>query len=330
MSEKTKELVVQGTKTELEMAISETTIKNLIYVIRGQQVMLDSDLAMLYQVDTKVFNQAVKRNIERFPEKFRFQLTKEEYVSLSSQFVTSKLSNAQIASKIVVIREVQVIIDRDIAELYEIDTKVLKQSVKRNIERFPESFCFELDGDEFADWRSQFVTSKSDQKGLRYAPFAFTEQGVAMLSAVLRSERAIKVSIEIMNAFVQMRHYLRGNIAIANRLDAVENRFNARFVEHDIKFEKIDENFSKIFNQLDASPQRAKEGVFVKGQIFDAYAFFQDIIKTATKEIVIIDGYVDLSVLERLAVKKKNVAVKIFTHPKAELQKIFSYFFFPS
>lgn len=241
---------------------------------------------------------------------------------LRSQFVTSKLSNAQIASKIVVIRDVQVIIDRDIAELYEIDTKVLKQSVKRNIERFPESFCFELDRDEFADWRSQFVTSKSDQKGLRYAPFAFTEQGVAMLSAVLRSERAIKVSIEIMNAFVQMRHYLRGNIAIANRLDAVENRFNARFVEHDIKFEKIDENFSKIFNQLDASPQRAKEGVFFKGQIFDAYAFFQDIIKTATKEIVIIDGYVDLSVLERLAVKKKNVAVKIFTHPKAKLQKI--------
>jgi hypothetical protein len=242
--------------------------------------------------------------------------------SSASPFVTSKLSNAQIASKIVIIRDVQVIIDRDIAELYEIDTKVLKQSVKRNIERFPESFCFELDCDEFADWRSQFVTSKSDQKGLRYAPFAFTEQGVAMLSAVLRSERAIKVSIEIMNAFVQMRHYLRGNIAIANRLDAVENRFNARFVEHDIKFEKIDENFSKIFNQLDASPQRAKEGVFFKGQIFDAYAFFQDIIKTATKEIVIIDGYVDLSVLERLAVKKKNVAVKIFTNSKAELQKI--------
>lgn len=241
---------------------------------------------------------------------------------LRSQFVTSKLSNAQIANKIMVIRDVQVIIDRDIAELYEIDTKVLKQSVKRNIDRFPESFCFELDRDEFADWRSQFVTSKSDQKGLRYAPFAFTEQGVAMLSAVLRSERAIKVSIEIMNAFVQMRHYLRGNIAIANRLDAVENRFNARFVEHDIKFEKIDENFSKIFNQLDASPQRAKEGVFFKGQIFDAYAFFQGIIRTATKEIVIIDGYVDLSVLERLAVKKKNVAIKIFTNPKAELQKI--------
>ena len=249
---------------------------------------------------------------------------------LRSQFVTSKLSNAQIASKIVVIRDVQVIIDRDLAEIYGVETKVFNQAVKRNIERFPEMFRFQLNEDETQEIerrsRSQIVTlnSKGDRRGsnIKYLPFAFTEQGVAMLSAVLRSERAIKVSIEIMNAFVQMRHYLRGNIAIANRLDAVENRFNERLVEHDIKFEKIDQNFSKIFNQLDASPQRAKEGVFFKGQIFDAYAFFQDVIKTATKEIVIIDGYVDLSVLKRLAVKKKNVAVKIFTNPKAELQKI--------
>lgn len=238
-----------------------------------------------------------------------------------SQFATSKLVNSQIAGKIVIIRDVQVMIDRDIAELYKIDTKALKQAVKRNQERFPESFCFELDKNEFADWRSQFVTSKSDQKGLRYAPYAFTEQGVAMLSAVLRSERAIKVSIEIMNAFVQMRHYLHRNIAIASRLDAVENRVDAKLLEHDAKFMKIDENFSKIFHTLDTSPQRAKEGVFFRGQIFDAYAFFQDIIKNAKKEIVLIDGYVDLSVLERLSAKQKNVAVKIYTHSKAELKQ---------
>ena len=236
-----------------------------------------------------------------------------------SQFATSKLTESQIASKIVIIRDVQVMIDRDIAELYKVDTKALKQAVKRNQERFPDSFCFELDKNEFADWRSQFVTSKSDQKGLRYAPYAFTEQGVAMLSAVLRSERAIKVSIEIMNAFVQMRHYLHRNIALTSRLDAVENRIDAKFLEHDAKFMKIDENFSKIFHTLDSSPQRAKEGVFFKGQIFDAYAFFQDIVKAAKKEIILIDGYVDLSVLERLAVKQKNVSVKIYTHPKAEL-----------
>jgi len=232
-----------------------------------------------------------------------------------SQFATSNLVDAKIANKIVVLRDVQVMIDRDIAELYEIDTKALKQAVKRNIERFPESFCFELDKDEFENWRSQFVTSKSDRQGLRYAPYAFTEQGVAMLSAVLRSEKAIKVSIEIMNAFVQMRHYFRNNLALANRLTAVENKV-------DSKFKTIDENFSKIFTALDSSPKKAKEGVFFKGQIFDAYAFFQDLIKTAKKEIVLIDGYVDLSVLERFKAKQKNVSVKIYTDPRAELRQI--------
>ena len=241
--------------------------------------------------------------------------------SSASPFVTSKLANSQIASKIVVIRDVQVIIDRDIAELYGVETKRLKEQVNRNSERFPEMFMFQLDNEEFAHWRSQFATSKSDQKGLRYAPYAFTEQGVAMLSAVLRSKKAIKVSIEIMNAFVLMRHYLYRNIAIASRLDAVENKVDANFLEHETKFRKIDENFSKIFHVLDSSPQKAKEGIFFKGQIFDAYAFFQDIIKTAKKEIVLIDGYVDLSVLERLSVKQKNVSVKIYTHPKAELRQ---------
>ena len=234
---------------------------------------------------------------------------------LKSQFATSRLANSEIASKIVVLRDVQVMIDRDIAELYEIDTKVLKQAVKRNIERFPETFCFELDKEEFENWRSQFVTSKSDRQGLRYAPFAFTEQGVAMLSAVLRSEKAIKVSIEIMNAFVQMRHYLHSSMNIIGRLTAVENKV-------DSKFKTIDENFSKIFTALDSSPKKAKEGVFFKGQIFDAYAFFQDIIKSAKKEIVLIDGYVDLSILERFKAKQKNVSVKIYTDPRAELKQI--------
>lgn len=232
-----------------------------------------------------------------------------------SQFATSNLVDAKIANKIVVLRDVQVMIDRDIAELYGIDTKALKQAVKRNVERFPDSFCFELDKDEFENWRSQFVTSKSDLQGLRYAPYAFTEQGVAMLSAVLRSEKAIKVSIEIMNAFVQMRHYFRNNLALANRLTTVENKV-------DSKFKTIDENFSKIFTALDSSPKKAKEGVFFKGQIFDAYAFFQDLIKTAKKEIVLIDGYVDLSVLERFKAKQKNVSVKIYTDPRAELRQI--------
>lgn len=229
--------------------------------------------------------------------------------------MTSRLVNSEIASKIVVIRDVQVMIDRDIAELYGVETKRLKEQVNRNIERFPEQFMFQLDDDEFSNWRSQFATSKSDRQGLRYAPFAFTEQGVAMLSAVLRSEKAIKVSIEIMNAFVLMRHYLHDNMNLVGRLTAVENKVNS-------KFKTIDENFSKIFTALDSSPKKAKEGVFFKGQIFDAYAFFQDIIKSAKKEIVLIDGYVDLSILERFKAKQKNVSVKIYTDPRAELKQI--------
>ena len=244
--------------------------------------------------------------------------------------VSNPLAGSKIANKIVVIRDVQVLLDRDLAEIYGVETRVFNQAVKRNIERFPDAFRFQLDEDEALELetssRSQFVTmNKSGNlrgSNIKYLPYAFTEQGVAMLSAVLRSERAIKVSIEIMNAFVQMRHYLRHNMGLVGRLNAFESKVDTRLIEHDLKFKKIDENFSKIFNELDSNPKKAKEGVFFKGQIFDAYAFFQDIIKTAKKEIILIDGYVDLSVLERLSVKQKNVKVKIFTHPKAELRHI--------
>ena len=244
--------------------------------------------------------------------------------------VSNPLAASKIANKIVVIRDVQVLLDRDLAEIYGVEIKALNQAVKRNPERFPDQFMFQLSSDEYQNVKkflwSQLVTIENvgDQRGrhTKYLPYAFTEQGVAMLSAVLRSERAIKVSIEIMNAFVQMRHYLRHNMGLVGRLNAFETKVDTKLVEHDLKFKKIDENFSKIFNEIDSNPKKAKEGVFFKGQIFDAYAFFQDIIKTAKKEIILIDGYVDLSVLERLSVKKKNVLVKIYTHPKAELRQI--------
>ena len=240
---------------------------------------------------------------------------KKQEIIVSNPLVAPKIVN-----KIVVIRDVQVMIDRDLAELYGVETKALNQAVKRNIERFPDYFCFQLDKDESLE----LVTNCDRFNILKHSsvnPYAFTEQGVAMLSAVLHSERAIKVSIEIMSAFVQMRHYLRHNMGLVGRLNTFETKVDTKLVEHDLKFKKIDENFSKIFNELDSNPKKAKEGVFFKGQIFDAYAFFQDIIKTAKKEIILIDGYVDLSVLERLSVKKKNVLVKIYTHPKAELRQ---------
>ena len=134
-----------------------------------------------------------------------------------------------IVSKIIFLRGEKILLDRDLAKLYEVETKVLKQAVRRNIKRFPSDFMFELSKEEFEDWRSQFVTSNSDKMGLRYKPMAFTEQGVAMLSGVLKSERAIEVNIAIMRAFVRLRQMLASNAQLARKLEEMENKYDERF-----------------------------------------------------------------------------------------------------
>ena len=127
------------------------------------------------------------------------------------------------------IRGEKVMLDRDLAALYGVSTKALKQAVKRNIDRFPDDFMFELNPAEFENWRSQFVTSKADRKGLRYAPMAFTEHGILMLSSVLNSERAISVNIEIMRAFVRLRQMLASNSELSRRLDKLESKYDRQF-----------------------------------------------------------------------------------------------------
>ena len=134
-----------------------------------------------------------------------------------------------IEKKIYLIRGQKVLLDRDLAELYRVETKVLKQAVRRNIKRFPDDFMFELSKAEFTLWRSQFVTSKSDKIGLRYSPMAFTEQGVAMLSSVLNSERAIEVNIQIMRAFVKLRQMLSSHADLARKLEALEKKYDTQF-----------------------------------------------------------------------------------------------------
>lgn len=167
--------------------------------------------------------------------------------------------------------------------------------------------------------RLQFVTSKTETRGGRqYLPYAFTEQGVAMLSAVLHSDTAVKVSIEIMKAFVSMRHYLQENAGIIGRLSTIESK-SAKFEEKTIEYDK---NFKKIFSALDKQIETPNQGIFFQGQIFDAYVFFEKIIQKAKSEIILIDGYVDLSILERLATKKKNVTVKIYTNEKTKITKL--------
>ncbi len=134
-----------------------------------------------------------------------------------------------ITSKIIMVRGLKVMLDRDLAELYGVETKVLKQAVRRNTKRFPDDFMFELSKQQFKNWRSQFVTSNSDKMGLRYPPMAFTEQGVAMLSSVLNSEKAIQVNIQIMRAFTMLRQMLASNEELKRKIEEMESKYDEQF-----------------------------------------------------------------------------------------------------
>ena len=140
-----------------------------------------------------------------------------------------KIPVERIEKAIYLIRGEKVMLDRDLARLYGVETRILKQSVRRNADRFPTDFMFELNEKEFEDWRSQIVTSNADRKGLRYAPMAFTEQGVAMLSSVLKSKRAVAANVEIMRTFVRLRAMLASNTELAKRLDQLEKKYDGQF-----------------------------------------------------------------------------------------------------
>ena len=224
----------------------------------------------------------------------------------------------KIEDKILVIRGQHVMIDRDLAELYGVETRSLNQAVKRNIERFPERFMFQLTKEEMFSIescsRSQFVIlneKKSRGSNIKYLPYAFTEQGVAMLASVLKSDTAVQTSIMIMDAFVALRYFLQNNSEIFTEI----NYLKRHVVESD---KRIDE----LFDKMDRYKIEYRQGIFFKGQIFDAYAKFESFIAEAEKEIVLIDNYVDLSVLERLTKKQKDVKVTIYTRSKTEISAL--------
>ena len=218
--------------------VDNREIQSMIYTFRGRQVMLDSDLARLYQVETKVFNQAVKRNIDRFPENFRFQLTDSEFENLRSQIVTSSLSG---------------------------------------------------------------------HGGRRYMPYVFTEQGIAMLSAVLKSDVAVEVSVKIMNSFVEMRNFLLSNREMFNRLDRVE-----------LKQLETDKKLEEVFDYI-ATTKEVKQKIFFNGQIYDAFSLMVEIVEKAEKELILIDNYVDVNTLNILSKKKDGVNVLIVTSGNGNL-----------
>ena len=205
------------------------------------------------------------------------------------------------------IRGKQVMLDRDLARLYGVETKALNQAVKRNLERFPERFMFKLNDNE----RIEVVTNCDHLNELRFSyqnPYAFTEQGVSMLSAVLKSNIAINTSIMIMDAFVAMRHSLNKNHQLHNRIELLEQNQlsnNKLLQKHTKQFEVI---FDKIFKH-----NIPTEGIFHNGQIFDAYKFATDLIKSAKKDLVLIDNYVDESVLLMLSKRETGVSAKIYT-----------------
>ena len=220
----------------------------------------------------------------------------------------------KVESLIRVIRGQQVMLDRDLAELYGVETRRLNEQVKRNIERFPEDFMFQLTSNEFDNLKSQFATSSWG--GVRKLPYAFTEQGVAMLSGVLKSSTAVEANIRIMRAFVSMRHFMVNNAAIFQRLETIEfnqlesNKVQAKILAHqEVQDHRIDE----IFRRLDEGMYKPKQGIFFDNQIYDAYSFVSELVKSAKQRIILIDNYVDESVLTLLDKREDTVSAIIYT-----------------
>ena len=229
--------------------IARPSIEKMVYVIRDKQVMLDSDLAILYQVETGALNRAVKRNISRFPEDFRFQLTEEEYQNLKCQTVISS-----------------------------------------------------------------FVQKDNNHGGRRTLPYVFTEQGISMLASVLHSEVAINVSISIMRAFVEMRRFISNNALLFERVSNVELK--------QLEYQKAtDEKLEQIFAYI-SEHEESNQKVFFDGQIYDAFSLIVNLIQKAKREIVLIDGYVDIKTLNLLSKKNEDVVVTIYTQKRNGLSQV--------
>lgn len=231
-------------KSSSEFDLEPIPIRNLIYVVRGKQIMLDNDLAVLYQVETGALNRAAKRNEKRFPEDFRFQLTEDEYSNLKCQSGISSSEN-------------------------------------------------------------------SGYGGRRTLPYVYTEQGISMLASVLHSDVAINTSISIMRTFVEMRHFIANNQFLFERISEVElNQLEYQ--------KKTDEKLDEIFEYI-SDHEESQQKIFYDGQIYDAFSLLIDLVGSATKSIVLVDNYVDVGTLNILSKKNDDVSVTIYTVKKTRL-----------
>lgn len=226
--------------------------------------------------------------------------------------IQEEISNEEIKKLIYTIRGKQVMLDSDVARLFKYATKDLNRNVKNNIERFPEYYCFQLTNEEYKSLRCKNFTLNENGRGQhrKYLPYVFTEYGITMLAGLLKSEVAVNVSIKIVNTFIEMRKFISANGQLFERLTNVEYKL----LEHDKKFDEI-------FNQLQHE-ENIKQKIFFEGQIYDAYSIIIDIIKKANKKILIIDNYINDSILKMLTKKKNNVEVIILTSNKSNIQNI--------
>lgn len=230
--------------------LPQQQIENLIYTIRGIQVMLDRDLAMLYQVETRILNQAVKRNPDRFPEDFMFQLTEQEFNSLRSQNVMSNIADAE-------------------------------------------------NQDEL---RSQNVISKKKRGGTRYLPYVFTEEGVAQLSGVLKSKMASDTSVRIMRAFAAMRRFISANAGMFQRIESLER--------HQLE---TDQKIDRVLDQLEEGTLKQKAHIFSAGYIYEAKSFIQTLISKATTRVILVDGYISSETIDILDARADGIPATIYT-----------------
>lgn len=237
----------------------------------------------------------------------------------SDVIVQKPLVNSSVEKMILVIRDKQVLLDRDLTTLYGVETKRINEQVKRNKKRFPEDFCFLLTMEETKILRSQNATLEKESANLKgkhskYRPLAFTEQGIAMLSSVLKSETAIRVNIAIMRAFVAARQILMQNGGLVRRLSNLETTVldqGAKIVDHD---RKLDE----IFEAMDRGEFQSK-GLYYNNQMFDAYVFVCGLIRQAKRRIVLVDRYVDEKVFAMMLKRSKGVSVTIYTYDKSKV-----------
>ena len=229
----------------------------------------------------------------------------------------SILEENSIRSKIHVIRGQQVMLDFDLAQIYGYETKSFNRQVKNNIERFDTDFMFQLSDSEIEELSrcKIFTLNKGRGSNIKYAPYAFTEQGIYMLMTVLKGDLAVTQSKMLIRTFKEMKHFIQNNSHIFVELDNIKKHL----LESDLHHKETDKKVQELFSLMDKYNIKETQGIFFQGQIFDAYAKFESFLAAAKEEIILIDNYVDLSILQRMAKKKKGVSVTIYTAPKTKL-----------